>query len=466
MKLLIFINVLISFQLNAQNWKLIALLNSPPLSLNTAENNEKIILAGLFTEINDTILSKIALYNGNRLDSLYCGIHNPCGAIEPEISAEGVSVAIEFQDNIYAIGNFSLASGVAVNKLTYFDGENWNAITNDLVRNGVNNGSRKNIKVIDNKLYMCGLFDSINGISASSVAFYDGINWESFDNIHRIDSGTVNVFNDVHMYNGELYAGGNFCNNLQPERRLCRIAKFENEEWVAVGGGIWSGFGVVNQMLIYKDKLIVAGTMSKEAGDPGNNIAAWDGENWDDMGGGLTYTGIGSISDMEVNNDYLYVTGLFDRAGGQPVTGIARWDGINWCRLDSIENYIDFPKEIGFIKDTLFVYGPKNNESHVIRWLTPGQVSNCGNATSIADVEKKNFIIYPNPTNNIFNIQFNELFSGSIEITDISGRLIKSETFKDKTQLTLSLEPHSNGIYFVSVINQNKASKTVRIVKL
>ena len=44
MKWLIFINVLISFQLNAQNWKLIALPNSPLLSLNTAENNEKIML--------------------------------------------------------------------------------------------------------------------------------------------------------------------------------------------------------------------------------------------------------------------------------------------------------------------------------------------------------------------------------------------------------------------------------------
>ena len=89
-----------------------------------------------------------------------------------------------------------------------------------------------------------------------------------------------------------------------------------------------------------------------------------------------------------------------------------------------------------------------------------------GNTTTISEPEKKNFVIYPNPTNNIFNIKFNELFSGSIVITDISGRLLKSESFNDKTQITLSLEPYSNGIYFVSVINQNKVNETVRIVKL
>lgn len=102
----------------------------------------------------------------------------------------------------------------------------------------------------------------------------------------------------------------------------------------------------------------------------------------------------------------------------------------------------------------------------IAKWAGGDTILESGNTTSISEPEKKNFSIYPNPTNNLFNIQFNELFSGSIVITDISGRLIKSETFNDKMEITLSLDSYSSGIYFVSVINQNKVNETVKIVKL
>jgi hypothetical protein len=178
------------------------------------------------------------------------------------------------------------------------------------------------------------------------------------------------------------------------------------------------------------------------------------------------------ITDMMIYKDRLYVVGFLKYLGGVYAESIAFWDGANWNSISPPGVFNNKIRAIAAFQDTIYIGGAFMNVygdssiTFIAKWAGGDTILESGNTTSISKPEKKNFSIYPNPTNNIFNIQFNEIFSGSIEITDISGRLIKSETLKDKTQLTLSLEPHSNGIYFVSVINQNKATKTVRIVKL
>jgi hypothetical protein len=467
MNKLVLILLFCAFELSSQSWEVIGLTNREVTNMTFADSS--LYISGDYTYINDIPYSTISKYNGLTFDSLNCGVGTICGSILSEGGWQGSKKSISFNNRLIVTGFFNNASSINSNSLSFFFENYWDSYGSGL-KNANNTIGRGNFLSKDSNLvYLTGSFDSINGIPAQSAAIFDGVTWYEPANFSRIDPDWSNDFHIIYPYKDYLYFAGTFCDNLNIDRKVCRIARFRNGEWSGVGNGVFSGLGFVNSMTIYKEKLIFGGTMSKSQGDPGDGVAAWDGENWDTMGGGVYSSSVVQVSEMVANGDYLYVCGRFESAGGQPALSIARWDGINWCSLDSIENYLDVCVSMGFFKDTLIVSGAKYfngyPEIRLVKWLTPGQVSNCGNATSIANVKKKNFSIYPNPTNNIFNIQFNESFSGSVFITDITGRLLKSELFDDKTLITLNLELYSNGIYFVSVINKTKEFETVKIVK-
>lgn len=68
-----------------------------------------------------------------------------------------------------------------------------------------------------------------------------------------------------------------------------------------------------------------------------NNIAAYDGANWFQLGGGLLPAGTNSASVYSILTvGYnLYVSGNFSVAGGKQAFEIARWDQNNWWPLGS-----------------------------------------------------------------------------------------------------------------------------------
>jgi len=71
-------------------------------------------------------------------------------------------------------------------------------------------------------------------------------------------------------------------------------------------------------------------------------------------------------------------------------------------------------------------------------------------------------IIYPNPSNGVFNITTDFSSKANVEVYNISGQLIKSLTIKGSGSIDISKQP--NGIYFVKVI-QNNGVTTQKIIK-
>ncbi|MDI1353477.1 MAG: GEVED domain-containing protein [bacterium] len=71
--------------------------------------------------------------------------------------------------------------------------------------------------------------------------------------------------------------------------------------------------------------------------------------------------------------------------------------------------------------------------------------------------------VYPNPHSGEFTIELNNGLNKSIEVTDISGRVILSEqSVSDKT--IVNLKAFANGVYYVK-ITSGKDSEVVRVVK-
>jgi microcompartment protein CcmL/EutN len=71
---------------------------------------------------------------------------------------------------------------------------------------------------------------------------------------------------------------------------------------------------------------------------------------------------------------------------------------------------------------------------------------------------ENNFVIYPNPTNDILNIELttNNNQEYSIEVRDITGKLIKHEKKERNSKLTrLDLTHNNKGVYVVIIRNKD-----------
>lgn len=114
--------------------------------------------------------------------------------------------------------------------------------------------------------------------------------------------------------------------------------------------------GVVYALEVYNGELYAAGNFTDAAGAAVSSIARWDGRQWRDVGGGvLLDDDPGTIHDLAVYGDssgiYLFAVGEFDTAGGVPANQVARWDGTTWIDFSS-----GFPPDLSLV-DELGVVG-------------------------------------------------------------------------------------------------------------
>lgn len=81
--------------------------------------------------------------------------------------------------------------------------------------------------------------------------------------------------------------------------------------------------------------------------------------------------------------------------------------------------------------------------------------------TGISNLDN-NVNIYPNPASDFINIDNSNNFS-KIKLSDITGKLIREENLVDKNN-QIDIRNFNNGIYFLSIIKENKTIKTVKLI--
>ena len=80
--------------------------------------------------------------------------------------------------------------------------------------------------------------------------------------------------------------------------------------------------------------------------------------------------------------------------------------------------------------------------------------------TSIEDKVNGNFEIYPNPTNDILNIEGDKLWS-EIQIFDISGKLQFTSSYTTK----LNIQELDAGLYYLRIISEGEKLSSLKFVK-
>ena len=100
--------------------------------------------------------------------------------------------------------------------LLKYDGTNFTQVGGGIK----GNWSVMNLKVIDNKLFIVGSFDSVGNIPTSGIAVWDGTNLSSFCN----DLGN-SIITDITVFNNELYITGGI--SLNSDTSIHNVAKYQ-----------------------------------------------------------------------------------------------------------------------------------------------------------------------------------------------------------------------------------------------
>lgn len=157
-------------------------------------------------------------------------------------------------------------------------------------------------------------------------------NGTSYNTLGTGFAGTGVVFlTSLCVFNGELYAGGNF-STAGGVAANC-LAKWDGTSWAPVGTGLTSTLGIVlvNTLCVYNNELYVGGLFDGAGGVAVNNIARWDGNTWNDVAGGTSSGGM--VITMATHKGSLYAGGAFTTMGGTTADRIAKWNGVSWSAL-------------------------------------------------------------------------------------------------------------------------------------
>ena len=241
--------------------------------------------------------------------------------VNPGVAGQsGVFALAVFDDGggpaLYAGGEFSTAGAAVVNNIAKWNGSFWAPLGS-----GFANGVVYALCVYDDgtgpALYAGG---NLAG-GPSGIAKWTSLGWSA---LPSQVSGTVFAFA---VFNGELYAGGEFLNAGSVSAP--RVAKWNGNSWSALGAGLDN---TVRALAVFDDgsgpAVFAGGDFVFSGTQFVNHVAAWNGTTWRNLQGGTN----GPVLGMGLDGRSLVIGGLIGAVGsGQPATGVARWVNCTPC---------------------------------------------------------------------------------------------------------------------------------------
>lgn len=374
---------------------------------------DTLYVGGRFTIVNGQSCYHMSKYDGTNVTAYTT---NPG-------STGGIYSMVNFNGVLWAGCSYPLGSNWGIG---YWDGATWQ----DGEGFFPNNGTGWEAAYVDgNDLYMGG--STGNVMTRTSTTSW--VNLPSTDSI-------VDEIYDITKHNGRIVIGGDM--DSANSVFISNIAFYDGAAWQPFGTGVDSS---VYSLEVLGTDLYAAGVFNNAGGNAAKYIAKWNGSTWSAVGGSVTGTGNAGIQDMLVYNNRLYVCGDFDEIGGVASTGVAYWDGANW-------NDVGFPVLSGGHPAAMevFNYGlyVGTNEgasgidtSHVYMMALSG--------VGIADNDAEaSFLMFPNPTDVILNIDFTEAIS-EIVIFDQAGKEVIRQSDLNATFTSVDVAELKSGVYIV-----------------
>jgi len=301
---------------DGENWQ--ALGSGVNSSVNTLTvYNGQLIAGGYFTTVGGAEANHIARWDGTSWQALGNGVNSIVRALTV------------YKGQLIAGGPFTAAGDVVVNNIARWDGTSWQPLCN-----GMSDFVVYALTVYNGQLIAGGSFTTARGVMTNNIARWDGTSWQP------LGSGMNGDVTSLAVYNGQLIAGGKF--TTAGGAQANHIARWDGTNWHPLGSGMERGgeYTGVSALTVYNGQLIAGGRFTTAGDANANNIARWDGTTWQPLGSGMsgssTYNSFSYpfVSALTVYNGQLIAGGSFTKAGDASANNIARWDGTNWQPLD------------------------------------------------------------------------------------------------------------------------------------
>jgi hypothetical protein len=170
-----------------------------------------------------------------------------------------------FQGELYAVGSFNQAGGLTANGIAKWDGVSWSVI---------GSGADNVIDVIEvwnNELYIGGLFTMINGVNASGIAKWNGMSIAAVGTgVPVVTIGWPNRVSAMEAIDDKLYVGGLFSSidNVNANN----IASYNGVSFQALGSGTNDH---VYELKLFQNDLIAGGLFTQAGEQNAAYIAKW-----------------------------------------------------------------------------------------------------------------------------------------------------------------------------------------------
>lgn len=301
--------------------------------------NGDLFVGGDFTEAGGMAAQHIARWDGRRWHAMGDGINGNVTAL-----------AVDGND-LYVGGDFEVAGAVTTNGIARWDGTNWFTVGDGtgIVDDYFGSPERGDVYAMlihEGKLYIGGDFVAVDGVTANSVAMWDGTAWQGLGRgMGELDwDGNFTPEAEVYalaMSGTTLYAGGEFA--LAGEATANSIAQWDGAAWSALGSGVTltdgngqPQFGAVRALAVNGGVLYAGGWFDKAGGKAANHVAQWQNNGWSALGVGVRaeqYASDPPVQALAVVNNILYVGGRFAGAGNQNIDLIAQWANNSWAEV-------------------------------------------------------------------------------------------------------------------------------------
>lgn len=274
-----------------------------------------LIIGGSFDSVDGIHAPGIAAWDGLQWSALG-DPHDPVLSGTPTFTG-----VVAFRNGLVAVGYAQNTQWRAHLVCLFFDGARWSRLhlPNDEVADTALSGA----VVYQGDLFVGGRFTTLGGVACNNIARWDGTAWHALRGGTEGNTGEVSALT---VYQDRLIAGGDF--SRAGGVPLWRVGAWDGGQWTAVGFGV---LGAVYSLAVDGGDLVAGGWFDHAEGQRARSVARWNGTRWLEVGGGIGRDDYSSpVYALLSTGNGLWVGGSFEQAGGTAVQNLARWDGAQW----------------------------------------------------------------------------------------------------------------------------------------
>lgn len=428
-------------------------------------HEDEIYAGGNFTVTGGIYARNVSKWTGDEWESLGEGDENGIGGV--------VYTLLVDSNDVFAGGYFGKAGSVEAYHIARWDGTKWSSI--GIGVGGVEGAAVYALARSGNYLYVGGHFSVVGDdenyeLPANSIARFNLTmnRWESLGKGLELFEGFPGFVNSIDISNDLIYVGGDF--TLADGKDQNYIAVLKDTAWISMD----KNFGLnapVTALKVINEDLIAGGYFTIDSVQNANFFARWDGDQWHEIAGGLSSSdGSVFIESILPYKDGFITAGRFDYAGDNQANNLAYYDGNNWQTFGSgTDNLITGVAESDndiFIGGAFEIAGGYPSISFAKYTMAATSVHN--------QLSPVNYYLsqnYPNPFNPVTKITYSIAEPGRVKlkIYDILGKelitLVDEQQSTGVHEVSLDASGFASGIYFFK-IEANDFSYTRKMIIL